>query len=133
MEINLKLTILLLLPAAFMLLLVACDEGNQTTDTQTAAQKVAASKTKNSTQISQAVPTATPRQGGRPADQYACTINSAGYCIFSGIPHGAGLKPNTEDIVDRNGAFLFFMNEAVAVNSSGKILQARGTPAFNGD
>ena len=133
MEINLKLTILLLLPAAFMLLLVACDEGNQTTDTQTAAQKVAASKTKNSTQISQAVPTATPRQGGRPADQYACTINSAGYCIFSGIPHGAGLKPNTEHIVDRDGVFLFFMNEAVAVNSSGEILQARGTPAFNGD
>jgi len=29
MEINLKLTILLLLPAAFMLLLVACGEGSQ--------------------------------------------------------------------------------------------------------
>ena len=74
-----------------------------------------------------------PRQGGRPEDRYACSITSEGYCIFSGIPHGSGLKAKTEDIVDRNGTFLFFMHEAVAVNSSGKILQARGTPAFNGD
>lgn len=73
------------------------------------------------------------RQSGRPEDKYACAINSEGYCIFSGIPHEAGLKPNTEEIVDRNGTFLFFMHEAVAVNSSGKILEARGTPAFNGD
>ena len=63
----------------------------------------------------------------------AGAINSDGYYIFSGIPHGAGLKPNTEDIVDRNGDFLFFMHEAVAVNLSGDILQARGTPAANGD
>tara|TARA_Y100000310_G_scaffold46997_1_gene43588 strand:- start:62 stop:832 length:771 start_codon:yes stop_codon:yes gene_type:complete len=83
--------------------------------------------------IPQAVRAKPSRQGGRPKDKYACAINSKGYCIFSGIPHGTGLKPNTEDIVDRNGAVLFFMHEAVAVNSSGKILQARGTPAFNGD
>ena len=63
----------------------------------------------------------------------AGAINSDGYYIFPGIPHGAGLKPNTEDIVDRNGDFLFFMHEAVAVNLSGDILQARGTPAANGD
>ena len=211
------------LPAAFIFLLAACGEGSQVADTQTSVQKVTATKTKNSTQISQvvipegppdaptdvsatsgdgqmtvswtppvsdggrpvtgytvtsvpgevttttsdtsvtvsgltngtsytftvtatnfmgtsaspapssAVPAKPPRQGGRPEDKYACAINSDGYCIFSGIPHGAGLKPNTEHIVDRNGAFLFFMHEAVAVNSLGKILQARGTPAFNGD
>jgi len=63
----------------------------------------------------------------------ADTIHSNGYYIFSGTPHGAGLKPNTEDIVDRNGAFLFFIHEAVAVNSSGEILRAGGAPAANGD
>tara|TARA_B100000315_G_scaffold7868_1_gene7813 strand:- start:439 stop:669 length:231 start_codon:yes stop_codon:yes gene_type:complete len=34
---------------------------------------------------------------------YAGAINSSGHYIFSGIPHGADLKPNTEDIVDRKG------------------------------
>jgi hypothetical protein len=89
--------------------------------------------TENSPDTSQAVHTKPSVQGGRPEDKYACAINAEGFCIFAEIPHGAGLKPNTEDIVDRNGAFLFFMHEAVSVNSSGKILQARGTPAFNGD
>ena len=79
------------------------------------------------------VPIKPSRRSDRQEDKYACAINSDGYCIFSGIPHGAGLKPNTEDIVDRNGVFLFSMHEAVAVNSTGKILQPRGTPAFNGD
>jgi hypothetical protein len=72
-------------------------------------------------------------RGGAPEDRYACVINSDGHCIFSGIPHATGLSPNTGEIVDRDGHFLFSMNEAVAVNSAGKILQAKGTPAFDGD
>ena len=74
-----------------------------------------------------------PKPGGRPEDRYSCVINSKGYCIFSGNPHRTGLNPNTENIVDRKGNFLFLLQEAVAVNSSGEILKARGTPAFDGD
>ena len=70
---------------------------------------------------------------GRPEDKYACNINSDGYCIFTGIPHKTGLEAGSEDIVDRNGDFLFSVNEAVAANSSGEILIAKGTPAFDGD
>ncbi len=53
MEINLKLTILLLLPAAFILLLAACGD-NQTTDTPTPEAKVAAKA------IAQPTPTKEP-------------------------------------------------------------------------
>ena len=74
-----------------------------------------------------------PRPGGRPEDKYSCSINQDGYCIFSGIPHETGLKPNTKDVVDRKGVFLFLIHEAVAVNSSGAILEAKGSPAFDGD
>ena len=70
---------------------------------------------------------------GKPKDNYACSINSDGYCIFTGIPHKTGLKENSHDIIDREGNFLFSMDEAAAVNSSGEILKAKGTPASNGD
>ena len=52
---------------------------------------------------------------------------------FSGTPHNSVLSPNTKNIVNRNGEFLFYINEAVAVDSSGEILKAKGTPAFDGD
>ena len=70
---------------------------------------------------------------GRPADTYACNIDSLGYCIFTGTPHQTGLDPGTEAIVDRDGNFLFAANEAVAVNVRSEALPARGTPAFDGD
>jgi len=70
---------------------------------------------------------------GRPDDNYACDIDAAGYCIFTGTPHNTGLKPGTSDIVDRSDTFLFKLDEAVAANSKGEILVARGTPAFDGD
>ena len=96
-------------------------------------QRLLAAPTASTAQISQPTPVQPPRQGGRPEDKYSCAINSGGYCIFSGTPHRTGLNPNTEDIVNADEVFLFTMNEAVAVNSSGEILQARGTPASNGD
>jgi len=71
--------------------------------------------------------------GGKPADTYACLINADGYCIFTGTPHQTGLKPGTEDIVDREGTILFGLSEALAANSAGEVLAARGTPAFDGD
>jgi hypothetical protein len=116
-----------------MLLLVACGRGSQISDTPIPVPIATAVTTENSPDTTQVFPTKPSGQGDRPEDKYACSINSEGFCIFSGIPHGTGLRPNTEDIVDRNGAFLFSIHEAVAINSSGKILQARGTPAFNGD
>ena len=70
---------------------------------------------------------------GRPADKYACMIDSAGYCIFTGTPHRSGLDPGTDNIIDRSGEFLFLADEAVAVNSTGVVLVARGTPAFDDD
>ncbi|SVC39511.1 uncharacterized protein METZ01_LOCUS292365, partial [marine metagenome] len=68
------------------------------------------------------------RSGSKPEDRYACVIMPDGYCIFTGTPHNAGLEPKTNNIVDRNGTVIFSINEAVAVNSSGKVLEARGTP-----
>jgi len=70
---------------------------------------------------------------GRPADNYACNINEAGYCIFTGTPHQTGLKPGTDDIIDRDGHVLFAIHDAVAANSDGQILEAKGTPAADGD
>jgi len=70
---------------------------------------------------------------GRPEDKYSCNIDSDGYCIFTGTPHQTGLEPGTVNITDRAGNFLFRVDEAVATNSAGDILEARGTPAFDGD
>ena len=69
----------------------------------------------------------------KPEDTYSCEINSGGYCIFTGTPHQEGLEPGTDNIVDRDGNYLFGVDEALAVNSEGTTLQARGTPAFDGD
>ncbi len=72
--------------------------------------------------------------GGKPGgDKYACNINAAGYCIFTGAPHKTGLKMGTDDVVDREGKVLFAMNEAVAVNASAQVLKASGKPAADGD
>ena len=64
---------------------------------------------------------------------YACEINLEGYCIFTGTPHQEALEPGTDNIIDREGNYIFGVNEAVAANLEGRILQARGTPAFDGD
>ena len=69
----------------------------------------------------------------RPADRYSCIINNAGYCIFAGQPHNNFLKPNSNVIVNLDGAELFSISEAVATNSEGDVLRATGTPAFDGD
>ena len=60
-------------------------------------------------------------------------INTNGYCIFTGRPHETGLKQGTDEVLDRDGNFLYSMNEAVAASSSGEILKAAGRPAFDGD
>ena len=72
-------------------------------------------------------------QNGRPEDKYACNINTAGYCIFTGPPHNTGLKSGTNNIVNTNGNFLFYINEAAAADSSGEVLKATGKPAQDGD
>ena len=69
----------------------------------------------------------------KPEDTYSCEINSEGYCIFTGTPHQESLEPGTDNIVDREGNYLFGVDEALAANSEGTTLQARGTPAFDGD
>jgi len=73
------------------------------------------------------------QKGGKPQDRYSCIINTSGYCIFTGNPHQTGLKPKSNNIIDKEGIYLFSLMEAVAINSSGKILEARGTPSFDGD
>jgi hypothetical protein len=70
---------------------------------------------------------------GKPSDNYACTINDGGYCIFTGSPHPTGLKPGTDNIVDVDGKVLFSIDEAVAANAAGGTLEAKGTPASDGD
>ena len=72
-------------------------------------------------------------QNSRPEDNYACNINTSGYCIFTGKPHNKGLKAGTNNIVNRNGTFLFYINEAAAADSSGEVLKATGKPAQDGD
>ena len=74
-----------------------------------------------------------PDKGGRIDDRYACVIGPNGYCIFTGRPHETGLKQGTDEVLDRDGNYLYSMNEAVAARSSGEILKATGRPAFNGD
>ena len=74
-----------------------------------------------------------PDKGGRMEDRYACVIGPNGYCIFTGRPHETGLKQGTDEVLDRDGNFLYSVNEAVAASSSGEILKATGRPAFDGD
>jgi len=74
-----------------------------------------------------------PDKGGRVEDRYACVIGPNGYCIFTGRPHETGLKQGTDEVLDRDGNFLYSVNEAVAASSSGEILKATGRPAFDGD
>ena len=74
-----------------------------------------------------------PAKGGRMEDRYACVIGPNGYCIFTGSPHETGLKQGTDEVLDRDGNFLYSVNEAVAASSSGEILKATGRPAFDGD
>ena len=74
-----------------------------------------------------------PDKGGRMEDRYACVISPDGYCIFTGRPHETGLKQGTDEVLDRDGNFLYSVNEAVAASSSGEILKATGRPAFDGD
>ena len=69
----------------------------------------------------------------KPTSNYSCNLIPLGFCIFTGIPHQTGLKPGTNEIINREIEFLFLLEEAVAVDSSGKILEAKGTPAFEGD
>jgi len=69
----------------------------------------------------------------KPTSNYGCSLNTSGFCIFTGTPHQTGLKLGTNEIINREGEFLFLLEEAVAVDSSGKILEAKGTPAFEGD
>ena len=66
-------------------------------------------------------------------DRYACVIGPNGYCIFTGRPHETGLKQGTDEVLDRDGNYLYSVNEAVAASSTGEILKATGRPAFNGD
>jgi hypothetical protein len=74
-----------------------------------------------------------PDKGGRIEDRYACEIGPNGYCIFTGRPHETGLKQGTDEVLDRDGNFLYSVNEVVAASSSGEILKATGRPAFDGD
>jgi len=76
-----------------------------------------------------------PAPGGPPpkGPDKACVIGPNGYCIFTGRPHETGLKQGTDEVLDRDGNFLYSMNEAVAASSSGEILKATGRPAFDGD
>ena len=73
-----------------------------------------------------------PGSGGH-EDRYECNIDEDGFCIFTGTPHQTGLNPGTNDVVNRDGEFLFLVTDALAANASGEVLSARGTPAFDGD
>ena len=127
---------------ALRTMLEGCDGVPSTAITTTTAAPVTTTSTTTAPQVT-TPPTTTGGNGGqssgvdagkgRPDDRYACNFDSLGYCIFTGTPHQTGLDPGTENIVDRDGNFLFSANEAVAVNAQGEALQARGTPAFDGD
>ena len=73
------------------------------------------------------------RNLNRPIDKYSCEINVQGFCVFTGTPHPNGLNPNSEEIVNRKGDFLFSVNNAIAVNSSSEVLKPSGKPASDGD
>ena len=127
---------------ALRTMLEGCDGAPSTAITTTTAAPATTASTTTAPQAT-TPPTTTGGNGGqsdgvaagkkRPDDTYACNFDSLGYCIFTGTPHQTGLDPGTEDIVDRDGNFLFSANEAVAVNAQGEALPARGTPAFDGD
>ena len=74
-----------------------------------------------------------PDKGGRIENRYACEIGPNGYCIFTGRSHETWLKQGTDEVLDRDGNFLYSVNEAVAASSSGEMLKATGRPAFDGD
>jgi len=111
--------------AAFSILVFAAC-GNTEVNTITTAQE---DESKNAVNVHQAP----PAEKGRPPDRYACIINSAGHCIFTGTPHQTGLEPGTNNITDRTGNVLFSMNEAIASNVTGEPLMPSGRPAFDGD
>ncbi len=127
---------------ALWTMLEGCDGAPGTAITTTTAAPATTASTTTARQVATS-PTTNGGSGGqsggggagrvRPADRYACNVNSLGYCIFTGTPHQTGLDPGTEDIVDRGGNFLFQVGEAVVVNTQGETLPARGTPASDGD
>ena len=127
---------------ALWTMLEECGGAPGTAITTTTAAPATTASTTTARQVATS-PTTTGGSGGqsggggagrvRPADRYACNVNSLGYCIFTGTPHQTGLDPGTEDIVDRGGNFLFQVGEAVVVNTQGEALPARGTPASDGD
>ena len=110
--------------------------GGPPPDIEAAAQKLGISESALTEALGR--PSAKPdargsREGGRVEDRYACVIGPNGYCIFTGRPHETGLKQGIDEVLDRNGNFLFPMNKAVAASSSGEVLKATGRPAFDGD
>ena len=127
---------------ALRTMLEGCDKAPGTAIPTTTAAPATTASTTTAPQVITS-PTTTGGNGGqstgggaggvRPADSYACSIDSLGYCIFTGTSHQTGLDPGTEGIVDRDGNFLFPVDEAVVVNAQGEALPARGTPAFDGD
>ena len=127
---------------ALRTMLEGCDGAPGTAITTTTEAPTTTTSTTTAPQVTTS-PTTTGKNGDqssdggagkvRPADRYACNINPLGYCIFTGTPHQTGLDPETEDIIDRDGNFLFPVDEAVVVNAQGEPLSARGTPAFDGD
>ena len=127
---------------ALRTMLEGCDKAPGTAIPTTTAAPATTASTTMAPQVTTS-PTTTGGNGGqstgggaggvRPADRYACNIDSLGYCIFTGTSHQTGLDPGTEGIVDRDGNFLFPVDEAVVVNAQGEALPARGTPAFDGD
>ena len=127
---------------ALLTMLEGCDKAPGTAIPTTTAAPATTASTTMAPQVTTS-PTTTGGNGGqstgggaggvRPADRYACNIDSLGYCIFTGTSHQTGLDPGTEGIVDRDGNFLFPVDEAVVVNAQGEALPARGTPAFDGD
>ena len=110
--------------------------GGPPPDIEAAAQKLGISESVLTEALGR--PSAKPDAGGgrgegRFEDRYACVIGPHGYCIFTGRPHETGLKQGTDEVLDRDGNFLYSVNEVVAASSSGEILKATGRPAFDGD
>ena len=58
------------------------------------------------------------KKGGKPQDRYSCVINTSGYCIFTGNPHQTGLKPKSNEIIDKEGNYLFSLEEACLLYTS---------------
>ena len=76
----------------------------------------------NSIQEDPLSPPLSNERRGRPQDNYECKISSSGHCIFTGDPHKTILEPGTDKVLDREGQYLFSMEGAVALNTSGNIL-----------